>query len=259
MPLSDNRRRLLARLHTRKTREREGLVLLDGVRVVREALDAGLRPRFVLMSEGVSGEDGSRVFQRLTALCDDFQTLSREEMKEAAATETPQGLLMVAAEPRVTPARLWGGERRRILILDGVQDPGNVGALVRSAAAFGCSGVVALDGTADLWSPRAVRAAAGTTFRLPVLHMNWDEVAQVVDAGSIPLFFADAGGADVGAVDAGEEWALAMGSEGKGCRPELRDLARKALSIPMPGGTESLNVGTAGAIILYELTRSTPA
>lgn len=258
MPLSDTRRRLLARLHLRKTREREELVLLEGVRVVREALEAGARPRFALISEG-GGRAGPELYQLLGRVCPDLQTVTPDEMREAAGTDTPQGLLVVVAEPRVTPSSIWGADPRRILLLDGIQDPGNVGTLIRVAAAFACSGVVALDGTADVWSPRAVRAAAGTTFRLPVLHQSWADVRGVLDRGGTPLLYADAGGRDVAELASGpEEWVLAVGNEGEGCRPELRSLARSAVSIPMPGGVESLNVGTAGAVLLYELTRTRP-
>ncbi|HSG49818.1 MAG TPA: TrmH family RNA methyltransferase, partial [Longimicrobiales bacterium] len=158
--MSSQRRRLLGRLHRRKTREREGLVLVEGVRGVAEALRTGARARFLLRSPRGDALwtpelDGAVAGSRVEVL-----NVSDGEMGEVAGTETPQGVLLVAEEPKVHPETLWEAAAPRVLILDGVQDPGNVGTLVRVAAAFACTGVVALDGTSDLWSARAVRAAA---------------------------------------------------------------------------------------------------
>lgn len=255
MPLSDQKRRLLGRLHRRKTREREQLVLVEGVRGVAEALRSGARPRFLLRSPR-----GDALWTREldAAVADagaEVLSIDDAEMNEVAGTETPQGVLLVAEEPRPRSDAAWAGPSPRLLVLDGIQDPGNAGTLVRVAAAFACTAVLALDGTVDLWSARAVRAAAGTTFRLPVLHLPWEEARSGLAEARIPLLLADAGGEDVRTVPGRDRWALVMGGEGAGARAGLRREAARVVSIPMPGGVESLNVGVAGAILLYELTR----
>lgn len=259
MPLSDTRRRLLGRLHRRKSRAREGLVLLEGVRAVTEALRCGARIRFGLRSPRVTALWTEALAAELQRARLELEVVSDAEMAEVAGTETPQGILVVAEEPTADAASVWGENGARVLLLDGVQDPGNAGTLVRVAAAFGCTGVVALDGTTDLWSARALRAAAGTTFRLPVLHRGWDTVEQELAPRSVRLLVADADGTAVGGVPPAQGWALAVGAEGCGCRDAVRGRADAVVSIPMRGGVESLNVGVAGAILLYELTREKSA
>lgn len=257
MGLSETRRRLVRRLHRRKTREREGLVLVEGVRAAEEALSQGARPRFVLLTDEARASASPALAEGLSRV-PDVTVVTEEEIRSVSATETPQGLIVVAEEPRPDPAGLWADEEARIVLLDGIQDPGNVGTLVRVSAAFGCTAVVALDGTADVWSPKALRASAGTAFRIPVLHRAWGDVAPLLEGWSGRLLRADAGGRAVDRSVSAPPWALALGGEGGGCRPEIEARADRTVAIPMPGGVESLNVGVAGALLLYELTRERP-
>lgn len=254
MALSETRRRLVARLHRRKTREREGLVLVEGARAAAEALAQGARPRFVLRVPDAAASAHGELEAHLKGV-HDVQEVTREEMRALSGTEAPQGLILVAEEPSADPEEVWARVDARIVLLDGVQDPGNVGTLVRVSAAFGCTGVIALDGTADPWSPKALRASAGTAFRIPLLREPWTDTSRRLEGWPGLLFRADAGGRAVDGVSAPTPWALALGGEGDGCRRELSERADGTLSIPMPGGVESLNVGIAGALLLYELTR----
>lgn len=256
MPLSQTRRRLVGRLHGRKTREREGLVLVEGARAVAEALAHGARPRFVLRTADAPAATFGELAERLHEVSD-VQEVTEDEMRLVSGTDTPQGVILVAEEPRADPREVWSDAGARILLLDGVQDPGNVGTLVRVSAAFGCSAVVALEGTADLWSAKALRASAGTAFRIPLLHESWGAVGPRLEDWPGRLLCADAAGPPVDEVAVPAPWALAMGAEGAGCREEVRDRADATVSISMPGGVESLNVGIAGALLLYELTRGT--
>lgn len=257
MALSETRRRLVARLHRRKTRQREGLVLVEGARAATEALSNGARPRFVLQLPEAPASTSEDLADCLAGV-PDVQEVTPEEMRVLSGTETPQGLILVVEEPMADPGEVWANRDARIVLLDGVQDPGNVGTLVRVSAAFGCTALVALDGTADPWSPKAVRASAGTAFRIPLLRERWAETTRRLDGWSGQLFRADAGGRGVAGVSASTPWALALGGEGDGCRRELSERANATVSIPMPGGVDSLNVGIAGALLLYELTRDRP-
>jgi TrmH family RNA methyltransferase len=181
--------------------------------------------------------------------------VSDAEMVPLADTEAPQGVLIVAAEP--DDAWFDGiGPEARLLILDGLQDPGNVGTLARSAAAFALDGVVLLDGTADAWSPKSIRASAGALFSCPVAQRAEAEAVVRIEGAGLPLLVAEAGGDPVSRVPGHDGWALVVGSEGRGVRDAIRARAARGVGIPMPGGTESLNAGVAGSILLYELTRS---
>ena len=166
-------------------------------------------------------------------------------------TETPQGILLVCPEPPGDPAILPQGA---LLVLDGIQDPGNLGTLLRASAAFGVATVVVLDGTVDPYLPKAVRAATGALFRIRVIRSAWEAVAERLRVRG-PLLMADMTGRDVGAVQPAGEWALVVGSEAAGPRPAVRAAATEMVAVPMRGGGDSLNAGVAGAILLYVLTR----
>jgi TrmH family RNA methyltransferase len=138
-------------------------------------------------------------------------------------------------------------------MLDAVQDPGNFGTLVRSAEALGAAGVIALPGTVDPWNPKAVRAAVGSTFRLPVVGSSWETAAEWLRREGFGILGADAGGGPVPA--SVRRAALVVGNEGAGLSAAVRAGMDGLVGIPLRGRAESLNVAAAAAILLYELTR----
>jgi TrmH family RNA methyltransferase len=254
MSLSQRKAHLVGRLRHRKTREREGLVLAEGIRAVGEALGAGAQPEFAVVSPRLETLAwGADLLGRLRSCVAEVERVGDGELEAMADTERPQGVLVVFRQPRWDGASLLAGGR--YLVLDAVQDPGNVGTLVRASTAFGMDGVVALDGTADPWGPKAVRASAGTVFRTPVHQAGTDRTVELLADAGIPVLVAEASGTDVAALPFQPTWALAVGNEGAGVREALRSVARRSVRIPMPGPAESLNAGVAGAILLYALTR----
>lgn len=256
MGLSQRKRKLVARLRSRRTRGREGLFLVEGVRGAEEAMDAGVQVRFAVVSDGLStGERGGALAGRLEGSGVAVERVDAPELASISDTETPQGVLLVCVEPAWSLDALDPGSGGRLLVLDAVQDPGNLGTLVRAARAFALDGVLALDGTVDPWNPKSVRAAAGAGFGLPILRASWDEVEPWLEARDVRLLAADAAGMDVAHVSVEAPWALAVGNEGQGVRAGVLRLADARVAVPMPGGTESLNAGVAGSILLYSLTR----
>ena len=250
MNLGKGRSSLIQRLHVGKTRAREGLVLVEGVRSVMDALECGVSVRFAVVSPRGRELGGAELEEVLAALPADVVEVEDREFADLAATETAQGVLLVVPEPE--PVLPTGA--RRVLVLDGVQDPGNVGTLIRTGAGLGVDAVVALDGTADPWNAKAVRATAGACFRVPVVRMPWDDfhgawpgAVVVADATGHPV---TAGGTGVSA-----PWALVIGSEGSGPRADVSAAADHRLAIPLQRGVESLNAGVAGALLLHELVR----
>lgn len=258
MTLSQGRAKLIARLHRRRTRAREGLVLAEGVRVVAEILDTPAEITFAVVSPRGHELGAGPLVDALAGRGIETFEVDERAFAELAGTETPQGVLAVCREPSVDAGELANG-RARLLVLDGVQDPGNAGTLVRTAAAFGLTGVIALDGTVDPWNPRTVRAAAGTLFRLPVARLSWAEARALLAGAGVRLLVADAAGHSVGPRRPDRPWALVVGSEGEGARPEVLEAAASRIAVPMPGGTESLNAGVAGSILMYALTRDDDA
>ena len=252
MALSRERTRLIGRLRSRRTREREALFLVEGVRAAAEALAAGAHARFAVVSERLGDLAGGAALRaRLEDAGVETVEVPHEELAALSDTEASQGVLLVCPEPDDGAGLPPSGP---LLVLDGLQDPGNVGTLVRAAAAFGAAAVVVLDGTVDPFNPKAVRAAAGALFRVPVVRMAWERAeTELRDRG--PLLIADMLGRDAAGAHPAASWSLVVGSEAAGARAAARAAATDTVAVPMRGGIESLNAGVAGAILLYVLTR----
>jgi TrmH family RNA methyltransferase len=194
------------------------------------------------------------------------EEVSARALERLADTETPQGIVAVV-EPRKWTADelpLAGGDVA--LVIDGVQDPGNVGTLIRTAHALGAAGTIVLRGTADIVSPKALRAAMGATFRHPVVSLDdaafiaWARKRGVMlwaaAADGTPLHRAlseTARGKEGGRGDT--PIAVIVGNEGAGIRPQLNAVSTKRVAIPLAQGAESLNVAVAAGILLYEVLR----
>jgi TrmH family RNA methyltransferase len=227
-------------------------VLVEGARAVAEALAGGAAVSFVVTSPKLLASDaGAALAARLEGL--DVDRVGDDELADLADTENPQGILLVCKEPGAGLERVREGGR--YLVLDGVQDPGNAGTLLRAAVAFGLDGVVPLDGTVDPWAAKTVRASAGMVFRLPVIAGSAQDVVARLGAAGVPILVADARGEDVERLSGAASFALVVGNEGAGVRSDLRRAARSVVAVPMAGPAESLNVGMAGSILLYTLTR----
>lgn len=253
--LSRREEKLLRALRQRKAREAEGLFVAEGVRAVEDLLASPLAVRWVVASSSL--EDTPRG-QSLRELVERQGVPLREAadaaLRELAGTETPQGVLAVAEIPRRALDDLRPStEPAAVLVLDAVQDPGNLGTLVRTAEALGAAGVIALPGTVDAWNPKAVRAAMGSSFRLPIVEAGWDEAAPWLRAEGFRVLAAAGEGGPLGERPA--RAALVVGNEGAGVSEETRRRADAIVGIPLRGRAESLNVGAAGAILLWELLR----
>lgn len=230
--------------------------MVEGVRAAEEALDAALPIEFALCAPAIEEtERGRALASRLAAAGVAIERIPDRELAGLADTDTPQGVLLVCVQPRRSLDDLAVSPVTTLLVCDAVQDPGNLGTLVRCAAAFAAAGVVALDGTVDPWNAKAVRASAGAAFRLPVILERWPAVRDWLAARGIELLVADASGEDVAGLQRRGPLALVVGNEGAGVRAEIRRAAARAVAVPVEGRVESLNVATAGAILLYELTR----
>jgi TrmH family RNA methyltransferase len=246
-------------LRRRKARQRQGLFVAEGVRTVEELLDSPLDTRGALVSPALAATPRGRALrERLDGLGTPLLELSEADFASAADTEAPQGVLAIAEQPVLPPAALAdriGDGAVRLLVLDGVQDPGNVGTILRSAAALGAAGIVALPGTVDLWSAKVVRASMGALFRLPTTGDTAEAAAAFLAAQRIVLWGADGAGAPVGALaaTAPERLAVAVGNEGAGLSDPVRRVAERLVAVPSSGLVESLNVAVAASILLYEL------
>ncbi len=276
--LSKNRRQLIERLKTRKGRPREGLVLVEGVRASAEVLAAGAHIRFVIRSPRLlDTEAGRTLASTLAGRGPETEEVDDADLAALSDTEHPQGVLCICTEPGLDLAQLRTslatssatssatspaasprtssptGAPATVLLLDALQDPGNLGTLIRAARAFGVDAVIVLDGSVDPWNPKAVRAAAGASFHVQIARAPWTEAGRWLEEKGIEILAADPAGDDVRSLQVGGSWALAVGNEGAGLRAEIVAASTKRLAIPMQGMVESLNAGVAGSILLHSL------
>jgi TrmH family RNA methyltransferase len=254
--LSRRDERLLRSLRQRKTREAEGLFLAEGIRAVEDLATSALPVRFALAASTLGDTPrGRMLLDVLAAKGVAVHETGERELAELADTETPQGILAVAPIPSAgldgLPAH---SDPCVVVVLDAVQDPGNFGTLARTAEALGAAGLVALPGTVDAWNPKSVRAAMGSTFRLPVVAADWDALSPWLSSGGFLTLAAAAGGEPL-PDPRPTRAALVLGNEGAGISGDTRARADRVVGIPLRGRAESLNVAAAGAILLYELLR----
>lgn len=229
----------------RSARRDQGLFVCDGPKLLAEAVRAGAELAAVL-------EDGSRP-------CPAPEGVRRvrvpaDLLKSISTTETPQGVLFLCRQPDLTlPETLPGS---RYLVLDGVQDPGNVGTIWRTADAFGADGLILLPGCADPFSPKTVRATMGACFRLPVWETDLEGLLCALSRAGLPLY-ATALREDTDDVRrAGlDRCAVVIGSEGRGVSQGVLDRCAGTLKIPMRQRCESLNAAVAAAVVLWEMAR----
>lgn len=242
-------------LRRRKARERDALFVVEGVRGVEELLASPLDVLGLLVAPKlVESLRGAALVQSARAQGRALSEVDEKEFRSAAETESPQGVLAVARVPERSLESLKGLTPLRMLVLDAVQDPGNVGTILRTAAALGAHATVALPGTVDVWNAKVVRSAMGAHFRHLAFHSTWDALHAFLASEGVPLWVADAQGEPpppAGAAPA--RLALALGNEGAGLGAPVRAAAARTVSLPLAAGVESLNVAVAAGILLYEL------
>jgi RNA methyltransferase, TrmH family len=252
--LSRAAEKLLFALRRRKEREARQLFLGEGVRLAEEALAAGIVLELAVVSPSLEDTPrGAALSARLAGLAG-FRRVDEGTMARIAATDSPQGVVLAGRIPTIEPDPPVP-PKALALVLDGVQDPGNFGTLVRTADAFAVALIIALPGTVDAWNPKSVRAAAGSTFRVPVHAMTDPEAISWLRDRGFSILAAAVDGAPWTAEARATRAALVVGNEGAGLRPALRSQADHVISIKTPGPAESLNVAVAAGILLHELAR----
>jgi TrmH family RNA methyltransferase len=178
--------------------------------------------------------------------------VDEKEFRSAAETESPQGIVAIARAPEHSIEAFAAAKPMRLLLLDAVQDPGNVGTIIRTAAALGATATIALPGTVDVWNAKVVRSAMGAHFHHPAFHASWEVVDSFLKRTQVPLWVADTGGTS-GIEPVPDRLALAVGNEGGGLSAPVRAAAERVVSVPITSTVESLNVAVATGILLHEL------
>lgn len=230
----------------RKTRRKEGLFLCDGVKMLEEAIHWNAPIETVILSEDIAD----------TPVPDGVRTVivPGELMRSISPMEAPQGTLFLVRTPELTPPEKLEGSR--YLILDGLQDPGNVGTILRTADAFGCDGLLLTNHCADLFNPKTVRSTMGAIFRTPVWEIGADELPELLRRSDLALAATALRDDTVSLPDANlNRTAVIIGSEGSGVSAGLLSQCESTIRIPMEPTCESLNAAAAAAVVLWELYR----
>ena len=247
---------LIRDLRLRRGRERRGLALAEGVRLVEEALQARIGIRHAAVSPALEGTPrGAALKAALATAGVPLAEMDDRALAGLADTEHPQGVIAVIEPPSWTLDRLTPRAGEVVVVLDGVQDPGNVGAIARTALGLGASGLIALKGTAELTNPKVLRGSMGALFRLPAVSATDAECLAWTKRVGAALWITASAGERPGAQRPTAPVAPVLGNEGAGVRPELEREASRRLAIPLSAGVESLNVAVAAGILLYEVRR----
>jgi len=243
----------VARLHTAKGRRKTGLFLIEGFRLLAAALEHGWPVESVIVRDDhASGTRLEELLGQHKITTVTVYTAPRRVVEEIAATVQPSGVIALARQkPSLPPGTPLSG--RRLLIADNVRDPGNLGAILRSAAAFGIEGVYLSTGSIDIYNPKVVRASMGALFVLPVYpNTDLQQLVKQLDRARFGVFIADPHEGRVpGRMRMPAKWALVIGGETEGYSDLWREGSAKAICIPVSAEVESLNSAVAAGIILF--------
>ncbi|CAG0934831.1 23S rRNA (guanosine-2'-O-)-methyltransferase RlmB [Thermoflexales bacterium] len=247
--LTNDKVKFVRSLAERKHRIKAQRFAIEGARLIDDALAAKLTPDWIFCAERLpprSQETLSRLKKRSVEII----AVSAAVLKACSETETPQGLIAVLPSPRLAVPH----EPKMILIADSLRDPGNLGTLLRSAAAAEVDLVLLSPETVDAFNPKVVRGAMGAHFRLPILEATWGEIADRVKGLNVYLAAAD-GELTYTEANWTQPSALIVGGEASGASRDAAQLAKKRISIPLSREVESLNAAVAASVVLFEAKR----
>lgn len=233
-----------------KERREAGMFVVEGVRLVEEAVKGGWRLETILFDESLS-ERGKSQVSSLKSKGVEVEEISTDLMKSLSETETPQGILAILQFYELPIPN----NSNFVLIPDQIRDPGNLGTLLRSAAATGVQAVLLPPETTDAFAPKVLRAGMGAHFRVPIRVMEWEEIEQMSKSANLQMLLADMNGSSCWETDLRQPLALIVGGEAEGASQQARKLTTQKISIPMVGNIESLNAGVAGSVLMFEVVR----
>lgn len=242
--------KLIKTLNQKKVRESSGLFLIEGTRLLEEANNRGVKIKYLIINETV--ENVPKVNQGCQVL-----RLPNNLFKEVSDTVSPQGIIAVVEQSKILLTDIILGTNPLIVVLNGIQDPGNLGTIIRTSAAVSVTAVLLTEGTVDLYNPKVIRSTIGSLFQVPIINgLDDNEIIKWLNHNSINIMVADLDGEEYYySANLKEPFALVIGNENRGPNDMWRKEAHKKIKIPILGSTESLNASVAAGIILYDAVR----
>lgn len=249
-------RQLIALQEKAKKRREENCFLAEGIKMLREAPESWIREIF-LTNEALYKlqKEEAETFQKINRT--GYELLSDEVMKRASDTQTPQGVITVLDRPSYEPDELLADSEGTFLLLENLQDPGNLGTIVRTGEGAGVRGIIMTADTVDIFNPKTIRSTMGSVYRVPFIYVETlTEVVEKMKEKNIPVYAAHLKGQkNYYEFDYRKGCAFLIGNEGNGLKKETADLADDYLKIPMQGQVESLNAAIAASVLMYEAYR----
>jgi TrmH family RNA methyltransferase len=255
--LTNARVKAAVRLRDRREREATGLTIVDGARELLRALDSGIVVDHAFVTEElVRSGDARLAVDRLRSIGADVLDVTAPVLAKVGFGDRAEGVVAVVRPPSVGLAELALPADALLLVLEGVEKPGNLGAALRSADGAGADAVIAVDARTDVFNPNVVRASLGTVFSVPVASGSSAETRRWLAEQGLRLVAAVVGAPGIYTdADLTGPLAVVLGSEVDGLTEVWRDPAVEAVALPMAGAADSLNVSIAAAVILYEARR----
>lgn len=245
-------------LYKKKERWKKRLFLIEGVKIVEECIKWNIEPEYIFFSNDLfKTTGGERLFNEIKKYDDKLINLPSRLLKDISDTENPQGILAVLNFNNIDFEVILEKKDKFIIILDEIQDPGNMGTIIRTADAFGASGVVLTPNCVDIYNPKVVRSTMGSLFHIPIAQVE-DKIQLIEELKNkhVKIYATSLESANyVYDIDFRRDFALVIGNESKGISQQILDLADNIVKIPIMGNAESLNAAIASSIIMYETVR----
>lgn len=233
-----------------KERREAGAFVVEGVRLVEEAVNSNWVIKLALYDDSLS-ERGLSLLEKFENKKIEIEKVESRLLQSVSETETPQGIIAILELNQLPIPNYLDF----LLIPDQIRDPGNLGTLLRSAAAAGVQAVLLPPETVDVFAPKVVRSGMGAHFRLPIHSITWEEIEQLSKSANLQIFLADMDGSSCWETDLRQPLALIVGGEAEGASAEARKAATQKISVPMSTGIESLNAAVAGSVLMFEVVR----
>lgn len=251
----DNKFLKLAKsLKLKKYRDEYKLFTVEGDKSCIEIIKANAKVPFAFITENFCNEVNGKFLKNIEAICPKVFKLSGKLFNTITTEETPGGILLIVEKQIYKLDDLLKNQKQFVLILDKIQDPGNLGTIIRTAVAFRLSGIILTEGTVDVYNPKVVRASSGFLFNIPVLeNVNIKEIIKALSGLNFLVLATDSKkGKDIKEIELKFPLALIIGNEGKGLDEEVQKLSMNCVKVSISDRVDSLNASVSAGILIYE-------
>lgn len=243
-------------LHKKKDRWNKKEFFIEGVRSIEQCIKSGVKIKRIFYSTELLNEDGEELLESFSSNNYEMYEVTKSIFKEISDTDNPQGMLAVVSFNEHKLEDVFKSDNF-FIILDRVQDPGNLGTIIRTADAFGANGVIVTSGCVDVYNPKVIRSTMGSIFQVPIVHISdiTEAIVLLKEKGVITISSSLNTEKYLFDIDLKVDLALVIGNEANGISKEVIDISNELVKIPMTGSAESLNAAIASGVIMYEVLR----